>query len=239
MDGPRWQAAPVDVFGYARFVRWIVLSLVGLVAVAACQRTDAADKRVTSDKPIIAQPGELVTGSAQEQEQARFDGERRPEKIVEALALHPGDRVADIGAGSGLLTIHLARAIAPNGHVVATDIDGTVLDLLSQRLETAGLAQLVERRVVGADTPGLEANSYDAIRSALGSRPLFYRSCRLAADGAATALKPGGRIVISNRVYHRAQSMAAARKAGLVLKSESNPDATRFIAVFVPPEKKP
>lgn len=233
MDGRRCKAAPVDVFGYARCVRWL-LSIVACLAVAACQRTDAADQH---SKPNVPAPAETVTGSAQEQEQARFDSERRPEKIVEALALHPGDRVADIGAGSGLLTIHLARAVAPNGHVVATDIDGTVLDLLSQRLEAAGLAQLVERRVVGADTPGLEANSYDAIL--LSEVDHYFTDPASWLRTASTALKPGGRIVISNRVYHRAQSMAAARKAGLVLKSESNPDATRFIAVFVPPEKKP
>jgi 2-polyprenyl-3-methyl-5-hydroxy-6-metoxy-1,4-benzoquinol methylase len=231
VDGRRCKAAPVDVFGYARFVRWILV--LSLVAVAACQRTDAADKRT---KPSVV-PAEPVTGSAQEQEQARFDSERRPEKIVEALALHPGARVADIGAGSGLLTIHLAKAVAPNGHVVATDIDGTVLDLLAQRLETAGLAQLVERRVVGADTPGLEANSYDAIL--LAEVDHYFTDPASWLRNASAALKPGGRIVISNRVYHRAQSMAAARKAGLVLKSESNPDATRFIAVFVPPEKNP
>ena len=59
-------------------------------------------------------------------EQARFDAERHPEKIVEALGIAPGARVADIGAGSGLLTVHLARAVAPNGKVVATDIDGGV-----------------------------------------------------------------------------------------------------------------
>ncbi|HMG22519.1 MAG TPA: hypothetical protein VK607_14400, partial [Kofleriaceae bacterium] len=39
-------------------------------------------------------------------EQARFDAERRPEKVVEALHIGPGSRVADVGAGSGLLTMH-------------------------------------------------------------------------------------------------------------------------------------
>jgi ubiquinone/menaquinone biosynthesis C-methylase UbiE len=193
----------------------------------ACGRTDAADKR-SSDKPVVTQ-------AAQDQEQLRFDNERRPEKIVEALALKPGDRVADIGAGSGLLTIHLAKAVAPNGRVVATDIDGTVLDLLAQRLEVAGLGGVLERRVVSADTPGLEANTYDAIL--LAEVDHYFSDPAVWLRTAATALKPDGRIVISNRVYHRAQSMAAARKAGLVLKSESNPDATRFIAVFVPEKK--
>src|SRR6187549_3306731 len=96
-------------------------------------------------------------------EQARFDSERRPEKVVEALGIKPGSRVADVGAGTGLLTVHLARAVAPTGSVVATDIDGAVLELLFQRLAAANLEDVVERRVVGSETPGLEAGAYDAI----------------------------------------------------------------------------
>ncbi len=170
-------------------------------------------------------------------EQARFDSDRRPEKVIEALGIHPGSRVADVGAGSGLLTVHLARAVAPNGRVVATDIDSTVLDLLSQRLKAVGLDGVVERRVVGADVPGLEAETYDAIL--LAEVDHYFPDPVAWLRSAAAALKPGGRIVISNRIYHRAQSMAAARKAGLVLQSESNPVATHFIAVFVVPTKEP
>jgi 2-polyprenyl-3-methyl-5-hydroxy-6-metoxy-1,4-benzoquinol methylase len=120
--------------------------------------------------------------------------------------------------------------------VIATDIDGTVLDLLAQRLKAAGLADVVERRVVAADTPSLEPATYDAIL--LAEVDHYFKDPVAWLQGAATALKPGGRIVISNRIYHRAQSMAAARKAGLVLKSESNPVATHFIAVFVIGETK-
>src|SRR3954463_5260148 len=100
--------------------------------------------------------GSARTNDDSAREQARFDAERRPEKVVEALGIGPGSRVADIGAGSGLLTVHLARAVAPNGRVIATDIDGAVLDLLAARLKAAGLAQVVERRVVTADKPQLE-----------------------------------------------------------------------------------
>jgi cyclopropane fatty-acyl-phospholipid synthase-like methyltransferase len=213
-------------------MRALILSL---VVAAACQRTDAqADKVVreaAADKTVVP-----PDPSAQAAEQARFDSERQPQKIVEALELKPGDRVADIGAGSGLLTVHLAKAVAPNGRVVATDIDGAVLDLLAQRLKDAGLGEVVERRVVGAETPDLEAGTYDAIL--LSEVDHYFSDPAAWLREAATALKPGGRIVISNRIYHRAQSMAAARRAGLVLKSESNPDATRFIAVFVTEVKK-
>lgn len=169
-------------------------------------------------------------------EQARFDAERRPEKVVEALGIKPGSRVADVGAGTGLLTVHLARAVAPNGTVVATDIDGAVLELLHARLEAAGLADVVERRVVGAETPGLEAGAYDAIL--LAEVDHFFQDPVAWLQAATAALKPGGRIVISNRIHHRAKSMAAAQKAGLVLLNELTPVPTHFIAVFTAPEEK-
>jgi ubiquinone/menaquinone biosynthesis C-methylase UbiE len=164
-------------------------------------------------------------------EQARFDAERRPEKVVEALGIGPGSRVADVGAGSGLLTVHLARAVRPNGRVVATDIDGAVLDLLQSRLAAAGLSDLVERKVVPAEKPGLEPPaSYDAI---LLAEVDHYFSDEVAWLKAATAaLKPGGRIVISNRIHHRPRSLEAARRAGLKLVSDSTPVPTHFIAVF-------
>lgn len=167
-------------------------------------------------------------------EQARFDAERRPDKVVEALGIKPGSVVADVGAGSGLLTVHLARAVAPNGKVVATDVDGTVLGLLAQRLKAAKLSDVVETRVVAADTPGLEPATYDAIL--LAEVDHYFTDPAAWLSEAATALKPGGRIVISNRIYHRAQSMAAAKKAGLELQSESTPVTTHFIAVFVVPQ---
>ena len=201
-----------------------------LLCVAACGRTEAE-----------GEPAGTGTGSASSsvdsaKEQARFDSERRPDKIVEALGIGPGSRVADIGAGSGLLTVHLARAVAPSGHVVATDIDGAVLDLLSQRLKAAGLSDVVERRVVAAEATGLEDGVYDAIL--LAEVDHFFSDPATWLRSASKALKPDGRIVISNRIYHRAQTMAAAKKAGLVLKTESNPVATHFVAIFVTEESK-
>lgn len=163
-------------------------------------------------------------------EQAQFDRERKPDQIVKALGIGPGARVADIGASSGLMTVHLARAVAPNGRVVATDIDGAVLRLLAQHLAALGLASVVEPRVVAADAPGLEDNNYDAVLLAEVDHLLADPVTWLRA--ASRALKPDGRIVISNRVYRHDKSLAAAKKAGLALTAESNPVPTHFIAVF-------
>ena len=195
------------------------LFLVLLVA-ASCGRNEAEGDSSSARAP-----------SDTDREQARFDADRRPEKVVEALGIHPGSKVADIGAGSGLLTVHLARAVRPSGRVVATVIDGEVLDLLQSRLKAAHLADLVERRVVNADQPGLEPATYDAILLAEVDHLLSDEVGWL--REATKALKPGGRIVISNKIYHRQKSMAAAQRAGLRLQSESTPVPTHFIAVFI------
>lgn len=197
----------------------------GLAVLAACGQGAASSEPPAKGKGSAARP---VT----EREQARFDAERRPEKVVEALKIGPGSRVADVGAGSGLLTVHLARAVRPNGRVVATDIDDKVLDVLHQRLEAAGLTELVERREVNADTPGLEDGQYDAIL--LAEVDHFFSDEATWLRAAQKALKPTGRIVISNRVHHRQTAMAAAQKAGLVLEQESAPVPTHFIASFIP-----
>jgi ubiquinone/menaquinone biosynthesis C-methylase UbiE len=191
-----------------------------LLAVASCSRNDAE-----GDSAGSARPSDIA------REQARFDQERRPDKVVEALGIGPGSKVADIGAGSGLLTVHLARAVRPNGRVIATDIDGAVLDLLQSRLVNAGLAEVVERRVVDAEHPGLEPGTYDAIL--LAEVDHYFTDEVSWLREATKALKPAGRIVISNRIHHRPRSMAAAQRAGLKLKSESTPVPTHFIAVFI------
>jgi ubiquinone/menaquinone biosynthesis C-methylase UbiE len=219
--------APALVFGYDRHVRALLVCL--LCIAAAC------DRGATKHDGTGSGSGSMTPDDTA-REQARFDAERRPDKVVEALGIGPGSRVADIGAGSGLLTVHLARAVAPNGKVVATDVDGAVLNLLEQRLKAQNLANVVEPRVVAADTPGLEPATYDAILLAEVDHYFSDAPAWLKAAGA--ALKPGGRLVISNRIYHRQQSMANAKKAGLELISESTPVPTHFIAVFRVAEAK-
>ncbi|MFT3699206.1 MAG: class I SAM-dependent methyltransferase [Kofleriaceae bacterium] len=211
-------------------IAWVLLLAVGL---SSCDRGSTPQPTPNGSG---GSGGSASSADVSDREQTRFDQERRPEKVVEALGIGPGARVADIGAGSGLLTVHLARAVAPDGRVIATDTNGDVLDLLAQRMKAAGLSQVVERRVVEPDKPDLEEGAYDAILLAevdhLIKDPAQWLS------EAVPALKPGGRIVISNRVYHRANTMAAAKKAGLVLKSETNPVSSHFIAVFVAGDKK-
>ena len=163
-------------------------------------------------------------------DQSRFDQERQPEQIVAALQLKPGMVIADVGAGTGLLTVHVARAVYPSGRVVATDIDTAVLDYLSARMEAAGYDSIVEARKVAPTDPGLEKASYDVI---LLAQVDHYFDDRVAwLTRAAPALKPGGRLAITNRMQHRAPAVAAAEAVGFHLVTEVNDLPGQFVALF-------
>lgn len=210
------------------------IGVVAALAVAGCDRNGDGRARASTAAADPGQgPKKAIEPAAAAAEQERFDRERRPDLLVAALALGPGKRVADIGAGSGLITVHLARAVMPDGVVVATDIDGAVLDLLAARTHTAGVDKVIERRVVKENDPGLEAGAYDAIL--LSEVDHYFADPVAWLEAAAPALKPDGRIVITNRIYNRAQSLASAGKAGLVLVSESSPVPSHFIAVYSRP----
>jgi len=63
------------------------------------------------------------------------------ERVVETLKLVPGSVIADIGAGSGLFTRTLAKAVAP-GVVYAVDINPNLLAHIEKSAKEAGLANI-------------------------------------------------------------------------------------------------
>jgi SAM-dependent methyltransferase len=69
------------------------------------------------------------------------ESEERLGALLDALDLKPGMCVADIGAGSGRLTVPMARRVAP-GTAYANDIQPEMLAFLEARARTEGLANL-------------------------------------------------------------------------------------------------
>ncbi len=68
-------------------------------------------------------------------------------RVVEALGVTTGMKVADIGSGSGLFTRPIAQASA-SGAVYAVDIDQALLNIVARSAKEAGLANV--RTVLGA-----------------------------------------------------------------------------------------
>lgn len=57
------------------------------------------------------------------------------DEILGALRLQPGDVVADIGAGPGVFSLPLAKAVSPGGKVYAVEIDQAFLDHIDRKVK--------------------------------------------------------------------------------------------------------
>lgn len=67
---------------------------------------------------------------------------QQPDRVIAALGIRPGDRVADLGSGSGYFTLHLARAVGPEGRVYAVDVDEAMNEYVRQRTAEAEVANV-------------------------------------------------------------------------------------------------
>jgi SAM-dependent methyltransferase len=88
------------------------------------------------------------------------DAVQEPEHVLDVLGVHEGQTVADIGCGSGYFTVHLAKRVGPRGHVVATDLQQEMLDLLSKKVAARKLTNVVPERA-SADDAKLPVGAID------------------------------------------------------------------------------
>lgn len=64
---------------------------------------------------------------------------RAVEAMLELLDVRPGQRVLDVGAGSGWTTVLLAHLVGPTGSVVGVELVPEIADFGSANLENAGM----------------------------------------------------------------------------------------------------
>lgn len=115
------------------------------------------------------------------------------DRIAEAMALAPGRKVADVGAGDGQWTVHLARRVGEEGHVWATEVDADDLEELRQRVEREGLTHVTP--VLGdAWNNGLPDDCCDAILLRLVYHHFTFPA-RMRSE-LHRALKPQGLLVV-------------------------------------------
>lgn len=126
-------------------------------------------------------------------EDAGRDAWQKPNEILNALHIKKGHTVADIGAGSGYLTVKLSERVSDMGVVYAEDIQQEMLDYISKRLAEKGIKNVT--LILGTmDDPKLPTNSLD-IAVLLSTyheitQPIdFMKKIKL-------ALKPQGKLAI-------------------------------------------
>ncbi len=68
--------------------------------------------------------------------------EEKVSLLVKSLGLKPGMVVADVGAGSGVISLLMAEHLAPDGKVLAVDIQQEMLDRLKANCEKLGVKNI-------------------------------------------------------------------------------------------------
>jgi precorrin-6B methylase 2 len=113
-------------------------------------------------------------------------------QLVDVLKLTPGMVVADIGAGSGVISIKMAEKVKPAGTVLAVDIQEEMLSVLAKRCKQLGITNVTPVR--GTEkSPNLKPSSVDLALMVDVYHEFRYPYEMLLAI--AKALKPGGRVV--------------------------------------------
>jgi SAM-dependent methyltransferase len=113
------------------------------------------------------------------------------ERVMDHLAVSAGERVLDIGCGTGDTTVALARRVGEGGRVLGVDVSGPLLDRARRRAAEQNAAQVAFAQA-DAQTHGFAPAGFDALFSRFGV--MFFGDPAAAFANLRTALLPGGRL---------------------------------------------
>jgi len=119
--------------------------------------------------------------------------EENPEGALDALRIKPGMIVADVGAGTGYMSLRLAKRVGSSGKVYANDLQPEMLKLLRENARQAGLTNIETVQGEEAD-PKLPPGRMDLIL--LVDVYHEFSRPREMIDRLREALKPDGRLVL-------------------------------------------
>ena len=126
-------------------------------------------------------------------EDPKRDAYQKPHEVVHALGLKPGEIIADIGAGSGYFTFHLARHIGEKGKVYAVDVSPDMILHVNRRIREFK-ANNVVTILADPDDPLLPEQSVNRfficdVWHHIGNQTKYLSLMK-------KMLKPGGEVVI-------------------------------------------
>jgi SAM-dependent methyltransferase len=112
--------------------------------------------------------------------------------LCDLTGFAPGERVLDIGCGTGAHALAVAERTAPDGEVLALDISEPLLERTKERARAANLPiKTMHADAQVAMFPG----TFDVVTSRFGV--MFFEDPAAAFANMAKALKPGGRLVFA------------------------------------------
>jgi SAM-dependent methyltransferase len=178
--------------------------LLGLLLTAACAPAPPPSPAQPGTAQSLRRPAPVFGHEHAEwlEREGRAESER-PEVVIQAMRLRDGEVVAEIGCGTGFFSRRLAKAVGPHGTVYAEDIQPEMLDMLRERADQDGDANIVT--VLGSETdPKLPKGRMDWILLVDVYHEFQEPAPMLAKIRA--ALKRGGRVAL---VEYRAEDDSA------------------------------
>ena len=172
------------------------------------------------------------------------DAWQKPAEVVAALQLRAGMRVADLGAGTGYFSRHLAAAVGETGTVFAADPEPALVAHLRQRAEREQTPNVVPV-LASADNPRLPAGVVDLVLIVntvhhINDRLNYLQRLR-------RVLTPGGRVAVidykkedipvgppPDHKLARQQVIDEFRKAGYQLAAEPDVLPYQYFLIFRP-----
>jgi len=116
---------------------------------------------------------------------------------LEKLSAQPGEKILEIGFGTGHCLVSLAKAVGPGGGVIGLDISDGMLAIARERLQREGLAERADLHLGdAAQLDFIEAGSLDGVFMSFTLElfdnpeiPRVLQECH-------RILKPGGRLAV-------------------------------------------
>ncbi|MBI2801542.1 MAG: class I SAM-dependent methyltransferase [Gammaproteobacteria bacterium] len=143
------------------------------------------------------------------------------QRLLEAAAASPGERVIDVGCGGGVTSAALAQAVGAQGAVLGLDVSAVILDVARQRYGNVANLKFV---LGDAANMPLSSKAYDLIASRFGV--MFFPDPTAAFHHLRAALAPRGRLVfICWRALEQNPWMAIPTQAAFEVLPRPEPPA--------------
>jgi ubiquinone/menaquinone biosynthesis C-methylase UbiE len=156
-------------------------------------------------------------------------------RLREILEPQPGERVLEVGPGTGYYALPVADWLAPDGSLAIFDIQQEMLDHTARRAAEHGIANINPARGDAQDLPYAD-ETFDAayLVTVLGEIPDQVQALK----ELARVVKPGGRVVVGElmgdpHVVTLGKLTERAQEAGLRFERKVGPSVGYF-ARFAP-----
>lgn len=122
---------------------------------------------------------------------------REPDWTLAPLQLQAGQRVLEIGGGTGLFTATAARLVQPDGHVISIEVQRGMLRHLVGRVRAAGVGNILVQQADAAALP-LQTGSVDVVYL-IAVLPMVPDKARVLGE-IRRVLRPDGLLAVSEEL---------------------------------------